>query len=69
MTNTVELKENWNKLKAELKEKYTNLTEEDLVLEEGKEDEMYEKLQAKLGKSVKEVDEMLASMLDEIILH
>ncbi len=69
MLNTLELKENWSILKKELKKKYTNLTEDDLVLEEGREDEMYEKLQTKLGKSTEEVDEMLASMLEDFTLH
>lgn len=69
MTNTIELREHWDMLKKKLKEQYTNLTEEDLLLEEGKEDEMYEKVQAKLGKSMKDVDEIFSSMLDEIILH
>lgn len=69
MTNTIELKENWSQIKKELKKRFTNLTEDDLILKEGREDEMYEKLQAKIGKSVKEVDEIIAALLDEIILH
>lgn len=69
MLNTIELKENWSMLKEELKKQYTSLTDEDLILEEGREDEMYERVQAKLGKSTKEVDEIISSVLDEMHLH
>ena len=62
MINTTELKGNWNEIKGKLKQQYANLTEDDLLLEEGREDEMLGKLQQKLGKSIKELDEIFSSL-------
>ena len=38
--NSTEIKGNWNELKGNLKQKYADLTEDDLLYAEGKEDEM-----------------------------
>ena len=43
------LKGNWNTLKGALKQKYAQLTDDDLKYVEGKEDELLGKLQKKLG--------------------
>lgn len=53
--NTTEIKGNWNELKGKLKQKFADLTDDDLLYEEGKEDEMWGKLQQKLGKTEKEI--------------
>ena len=50
--NRTELKGNWNEQKGRLKQKFGSLTENDLVFEEGKEEEMFGKLQIKLGKRI-----------------
>jgi len=42
-------------VKGKLKQKYANLTDNDLVFVEGKEDELLGRLQLKLGKSKQEV--------------
>ncbi len=42
---------NWNEIKGKLKQKYAELTDDDLVYAEGKEDELYGKLQKRLGIS------------------
>jgi uncharacterized protein YjbJ (UPF0337 family) len=60
-TNTV-LKGKWNELKGKLKQKYANLTDDDLLYVEGKEDELYGRLQKKLGKSDREVREILGKL-------
>ena len=52
--NTTEIKGNWNELKGKLKQKYAELTDDDLMFAEGKEDEMYGRLQQKLGKTKEE---------------
>ena len=49
--NTTELKGNWNEQKGKLKKKFAVLTDNDLMYEEGKKEEMFGKLQIKLGKS------------------
>lgn len=41
----------WNEKKEKLKQKYPNITDEDLFLYEGKEKELVENLQYKLGIS------------------
>ena len=41
----------WNKKKVKIKEKFPDLTDEDLQFQEGKEKEMIEILGYKLGKS------------------
>ena len=43
------LKGNWNTLKGSLKEKYGQLTDDDLKYVEGKEDELLGRIQKKLG--------------------
>jgi uncharacterized protein YjbJ (UPF0337 family) len=45
------LKGNWNELKGKLKQKYAQLTDDDLRFAEGKDDELLGRLQKKLGKS------------------
>lgn len=55
MPNSTEIKGNWNELKGKLKEKYAELTDDDLLYEEGKDDEFWGKLQQKLGKTKKEI--------------
>jgi uncharacterized protein YjbJ (UPF0337 family) len=55
MPNSKEIKGNWNEFKGKLKQKFAELTDDDLLYEEGKEDEMWGKLQKKLGKTEKEI--------------
>jgi len=43
------LKGNWNVIKGSLKQKYAELTDDDLAYEEGKEDELLGRLQKKVG--------------------
>lgn len=48
-------KGNWNELKGKLKQKYGNLTDDDLTYAEGKEEELLGRLQQKTGKSRDEI--------------
>jgi uncharacterized protein YjbJ (UPF0337 family) len=50
MTN-LKIKGSWNELKGKLKQKYGQLTDDDLAFAEGKQDEFLGRLQQKLGKS------------------
>ena len=52
-------KGNWNELKGKLKQKYADLTDDDLLYAEGKEEELYGRLQKKLGKTRAEVEKIL----------
>jgi uncharacterized protein YjbJ (UPF0337 family) len=60
--NKTEIKGNWNETKGKLKQKYAMLTDNDLMYEEGKIDEMYGKLQIKLGKSKEELHKLIVSL-------
>lgn len=47
----LQIKGNWNQIKGTLKQKYGQLTDDDLMLAEGKEDELLGRLQQKTGKT------------------
>jgi uncharacterized protein YjbJ (UPF0337 family) len=49
------VKGTWNEAKGKLKQKYGQLTDDDLMFAEGKEDELYGRLQQKLGKTKEEI--------------
>ena len=53
--NTQQLKGKWNEVKGKLKQKYADLTDDDLLYVEGKEDELYGKIQSRIGKTKEEV--------------
>lgn len=57
--NKLQIKGSWNEIKGKLKQQYGNLTDNDLVFAEGKEDELLGRLQKKLGKSKNEVRQMI----------
>jgi uncharacterized protein YjbJ (UPF0337 family) len=59
---TTELKGKWNELKGKLKQKYADLTDDDLLFVEGKEDELYGRIQQRVGKSKEEVKKMIADL-------
>jgi uncharacterized protein YjbJ (UPF0337 family) len=59
MTNATEVKGNWNEQKGKLKQKFATLTDNDLMFEEGKRDEMLGKLQIKLGKTKEELKKIM----------
>ncbi len=51
----LEIKGNWNEIKGKHKQKYGQLTDDDLTFAEGKEDELLGRLQQRLGKTKEEV--------------
>jgi uncharacterized protein YjbJ (UPF0337 family) len=60
--NTTEVKGNWNEQKGKLKQKFAELTDNDLMFAEGKKEEMMGRLQIKLGKSKEELHELIGSL-------
>lgn len=58
----LEVKGAWNELKGKLKKKYGQLTDDDLAYEEGQEDQMYGRLQQKLGKTKDEIKKELRQL-------
>jgi uncharacterized protein YjbJ (UPF0337 family) len=51
----LQLKGNWNEIKGKLKQKYGQLTDDDLAFAEGKEDELLGRLQKRLGRTKDEL--------------
>jgi uncharacterized protein YjbJ (UPF0337 family) len=62
MIDKLEIKGNWNVLKGKIKQTYADLTDDDLKYVEGKEDELYGRLQKKTGKSRQELIEWINSL-------
>jgi len=59
------LKGNWNELKGKLKQKYAQLTDDDLTYAEGKEDELYGKMQQRLGQTKDQVRDLVQDVRTE----
>lgn len=62
MKNSTELKGDWNEIKGKLKQKFAMLTDNDVLLIEGKQDEMLGRLQIKLGKTKEEVQKLISEL-------
>lgn len=57
--NKTTLKGNWHVAKGKLKQKYANLTDDDLTYVEGKEEELYGRIQQRTGVTVDEIKRYL----------
>ena len=53
--NKTEMKGNWNVIKGKLKQKYGEITDDDLIFEEGQEDELWGRMQQRIGKTKEEI--------------
>ncbi|WP_372948923.1 CsbD family protein [Mariniphaga sp.] len=53
--NKLLIKGNWNELKGKLKQKYAELSDDDLAYVEGKEDELLGRIQKATGKTKEEL--------------
>jgi uncharacterized protein YjbJ (UPF0337 family) len=62
MRNLTELKGNWHEISGKLKQKFAMLTDNDLLLVEGKQEEMLGRLQAKLGKTKEEMQKIISDL-------
>jgi len=51
----LQMKGSWNEVKGKLKQKYGQLTDDDLMFVEGKEDELLGRLQKRLGRTKDEL--------------
>lgn len=58
----LELKGKWNEWKGKIKQADGTLTDDDLKYEEGQEDELFGRLQQKMGKTKDEVVNWLRSL-------
>lgn len=57
--NTATIKGNWNITKEKLKQKYAQLTDDDLIYEEGQEDELIGQIQKKANRPREEIEAFL----------
>ena len=62
MKNLTELRGTWNETKGKLKQKFAMLTDSDLLLVEGKHEEMFGRLQIRLGKTREEIYKFIAEL-------
>jgi uncharacterized protein YjbJ (UPF0337 family) len=60
--NETTLKGGWNEMKGKIKQAYGDLTDDDLTYQEGKEDEMWGKVQQKTGKTKDEINKAIADL-------
>ena len=58
----LEFKGSWNEVKGKLKQKYAQLSDDDLTFAEGKDDELLGRLQQKLGKSKEDLRKEIESL-------
>lgn len=58
----MEIKGKWNEWKGRIKQEYADVTDDDLKYEEGREDEMFGRLQKKTGKAKDDFIKWLRSL-------
>lgn len=62
MSTKLQIKGNWNEVKGKLKQKYGQLTDDDLTFAEGKEDELLGRLQKRLGHDKEDIRRTIESI-------
>ena len=62
METKLKLEAPWNEVKELMKENNISLTDEDLVYEPGKEDELLNRLASKMNRSPQQVKELVESI-------
>lgn len=62
--NKLEIKGDWNVAKGKLKQKWANLTDDDLTYVSGKEDELLGRIQKRTGQTREEVEKAIKHSSD-----
>jgi len=62
MKNIAEELSNWNETKGKLKQKFTSLTDHDVLFVDGNQDKFIGRLQIKLGKSKEEIHKLISEL-------
>lgn len=62
MENTTEFKGRWKEIKGKLKQQFAMLTDDDLLLLDGKKDELIGRLQVRLGKTKEEIQKLISEL-------
>jgi uncharacterized protein YjbJ (UPF0337 family) len=60
--NSLKIKGNWNEAAGKLKQQYAKLTDDDLIFQQGKEEELLGRLQNKLGKTKEELRKIISKL-------
>lgn len=60
--NTIEMNGKWEEQKTKLKQKFAWLTNNDLLFQDGKYDDLMERLQTKLGKTKVELRKIISEL-------
>jgi uncharacterized protein YjbJ (UPF0337 family) len=60
--NSFTMKGNWNEIAGKLKQQFADLTDDDLLFKQGKEEELLGRLQQKLGKTKTELRKLIAKL-------
>ncbi|HEX7458158.1 MAG TPA: CsbD family protein [Ginsengibacter sp.] len=60
--NSLKLKGNWNEVAGKLKQQFANLTDDDLLFQKGKEEELLGRLQTKVGKTKEELRKIISKL-------
>jgi uncharacterized protein YjbJ (UPF0337 family) len=58
----LQFKGSWNEVKGKLKQKYAQLTDDDLTFAEGKDEELLGRLQQRLGKTKEDLRKELEDL-------
>jgi uncharacterized protein YjbJ (UPF0337 family) len=60
--NTRTIKGHWKATAGKLKQQFANLTDDDLLFKRGKEEELWGRLQKKLGKTREEIRKIVSKL-------
>ncbi len=58
----LETKGNWNEMKGRIKQKWGQLTDDDLSFEEGKEDELLGRIQKRTGEAKESIRDFISRL-------
>lgn len=64
MVEELQIKRHWYKIKAQLKKKYGQLIEDDLIFHEGREEELLKRLEKRTGRTEDELRAEILQMED-----
>lgn len=60
--NTTHIKRSWSEQKDKFKKKFAFLTDNDFLFQEGEQDEMFGRIQIKLGKTKEELQKIISGL-------
>ena len=60
--NTRSMQGNWKEISGKLKQRFANLTDDDVLYKEGKEEELLGRLQQKIGKTKEDLRKLISKL-------